>query len=319
MSDETTSKYNIYLPRFWETHDGDGELSNETASAYISRLTRFWQFYGNSGTCWSATFVSLWFINLWIFTALAVFIFGHAGLRTRIYRSVGTPSLRATTVWIAQFMPTYGCMAIHTLLTLVTAAILKRNMKLGHTLLIWFCRPLPGAVVAAISRRGFHSENADYQLVEALYSSGGLALYGMLWRTAFTPSDAAKAFLDDVKSRKHSLQMMQAGIVIGMLYTLVGLVVACFTILTRLSIVEMELSKRKNLFLCQLFCNTMRTAAGFLLWIGALRLDQTAFCPTQGNIVSVTLLWCLFAPLADILWRFVFYYPDLQDDDDVLE
>lgn len=295
-------------------------MSQET-SEYVSQLTRFWTSHDAShGTCRSASFVGLWFVNLWTLTALAVLTLGRTELRTYIHQFINIPFPADTTPSAKRIVSTFGSLAIQVLSTVVTSAILRANLTFSHSLLIWFSRPLPATAIAAVSHLGCQLSYEEYQITERLYGIGALALYGSLWTTAFNPPPAAKTFLAASKFQEHSLQMMRAGIVLGMLFTICSLALVCAVtpgarnrLSSWLGVFPNHL-RPKNLLRGLMICNAMRMMAAFLIWSGALRLNKAAFCPTARNIVSVTMLWA-FVPVAELLWRAAFACPDISLDD----
>lgn len=274
----------------------------QTSQDYFTNLTRFWQIHHVGGVCQTPSSISLWFICLWTFNSLWAIILGGSNLRKKIRKSMeleGKPEDGTEPVG------TVISLILHVMMSVATAAILRKPetvdgsaIALAFPLLAWFARPLPATastVTALLHRRRYQESAMELHCVEILYSFFSLPLYGLVWTHAFRIPGDAEAVVQASHSVDTSMKMLQAGVVLGTLTTIYGLITIfiCYEWPDRTKVLN------------RIACNTIRTICGFLIWGGVLGLSTTAFCPTPEAMKSVTVLWA-FVPALDHAVRTVF-------------
>jgi hypothetical protein len=167
--------------------------------------------------------------------------------------------------------------------------------------LLWVSRPLATAPVAwlSIANRDVYQDNArEVAIVDSLYGLLNIYLFGSVAHvTNVRPGDVPAP-----------ARLARAGSALWLLALVLSIGVLLWYLVGPLrGNGSSRLRKSSEAFTQHLpwiwfFLDGIRFTACWLLWAGLLFSDETAFCPSQGAVARVTVIW-LLVPYIDCLWR----------------
>jgi hypothetical protein len=221
-----------------------------------------------------------------------------------------------------QFLPwisIIGSLLIYGCATAVTADILAVSNAstmaeplFGRMFLLWMSRPLATALITwlSVADREVYCDNArEVAIVDGLLGCVNIYLFGSVaYITNVKPGDVPTP-----------ARFARAGSAVWLLAFILSLLALPYYtfLIDKVSSFSSHHGRRriggggggeKGTDLAQLLpwlwfgLDALRLPGCWLLWVGLLRSNETAFCPSHRALALVTVVW-LFAPFVDCLWR----------------
>jgi hypothetical protein len=269
----------------------------------LQDLTKYWSIYSDGGQCQNYTDTLLWFVSIWVMTGLWALLLGNRDLHLFLRKKWGLGNVFSSKT-ISCVWSCGGSSVLHIGMTIVTGYIFGGADNILNPTLAWFIRPLPTlptVMLTTFDGGAFQQSNEEMLMTEIFYSIFPIALIGKIASLTLTLSKDASTYSGQIGSYGQSIALLQGGSAVDMLAWILNLVNLAYLV-TALKQTNRAIG---------LVCVALRLLGGFLVWSGATLMIPSVFCPTNYMISVVTVIWGVFVPVVDHLWRAALKYePD---------